>query len=284
MSAGVAATVGGRLGQDVLRAAPIGGRADAPVWKLTLADGRTVAAKLGRPGAGLQLEAAMLAELRDQAGLPTPEVLRADDDLLVMAYVETAGGIDAAAERHAAELIAGLHAVGAAAFGFDYDTPIGGVMQPNAWSDSWRGFFAEQRLLAMGRMAHGAGRLPAATLARIERLAGRLERWIDEPERPSLVHGDLWTGNVLTRNGRVAAVIDPSIHYADPEIELAFTTLFGTFGEAFFRRYDEIRPLRAGFFEARRDLYNLYPLLVHVRLFGGGYLAGIERTLTRFGV
>lgn len=284
MTAGVAALIGQRLGQDVRQAEPIGGRADAPVWKLVLADGRTVAAKLGQSGAALQLEAAMLGELRDKAGLPTPEVLQADDDLLVMAYVETSGGIDPAVERHAAELIAGVHAVGAEAYGFDYDTPIGGLVQPNAWLDSWRTFFAEQRLLGMGRMAHDAGRLPAAVLARIERLAGRLERWIDEPARPALVHGDLWAGNVLTRNGRVAAVIDPSIYYADPEIELAFTTLFGTFGDVFFRHYGEIRPLRPGFFEARRDLYNLYPLLVHVRLFGGGYLVGVERTLTRFGV
>lgn len=283
MTKSSAARIGRRLGQNVLHAVAIGGRADAPVWKLVLGDGRTVVAKIGQAGARLELEAAMLGVLRDKAGLPVPDVLRAEDDLLVMAFVETTGGIDAAVERHAAELLGRLHAVDAAAYGFDYDTPIGGLMQPNVWSGSWCAFFAEQRLLAMGQTAHAAGRLPAATLERIERLAGRLERWIDAPARPSLVHGDLWAGNVLTRNGRVAAFIDPSIYYADPEIELAFTTLFGTFGETFFRRYGEIRPLRPGFREARRDLYNLYPLLVHVRLFGGGYIADVERTLRRFG-
>jgi fructosamine-3-kinase len=81
----------------------------------------------------------------------------------------------------------------------------------------------------------------------------------------------------------VAAFIDPACYWADAEVELAFTTLFGTFGEVFFRRYREHRPMEPGFFEARRDLYNLYPLLVHVRLFGGAYLASVQRTLAHFG-
>jgi len=119
-------------------------------------------------------------------------------------------------------------------------------------------------------------------LTRIEKLAGKLERWLDEPEQPSLIHGDCWGGNILCRDGKVAAFVDPALYYADAEIELAFGTLFGTFGDSFFHRYRERRPLRPGFFEARRDLYNLYPLLVHVRLFGGGYLDGVERILDRF--
>ena len=114
----------------------------------------------------------------------------------------------------------------------------------------------------MARLAMEAGRLPASDMTRIETLAGRLDRWIDQPAAPSLIHGDMWTGNLLARGGRVAGFVDPAIYYADPEIELAFSTLFGTFGEPFFARYGEHRPIRPGFFEARRDLYNLYPLLV----------------------
>ena len=87
---------------------------------------------------------------------------------------------------------------------------------------------------------------------------------------------------MLTRNSRIAAFVDPAIYFADPEIELAFSTLFGTFGTAFFGRYQEIRPLAPGFFEVRRDLYNLYPLLVHTRLFGGGYADSVARTIERF--
>ena len=99
----------------------------------------------------------------------------------------------------------------------------------------------------------------------------------------SLIHGDVWTTNVLARNGRVTGFIDPAIYYAHAEIELAFTTLFGTFDEDFLRRYEELRPIAPGFMEVRRDIYNLYPLLVHVRLFGGGYVASVESILHRFG-
>ena len=99
---------------------------------------------------------------------------------------------------------------------------------------------------------------------------------------PSLIHGDLWTGNVLCHDSRIAGLVDPAIYHADAEIELAFATLFGTFGDAFFARYTEHRPLAPGFFEARRDLYNLYPLLVHTALFGGSYARSVDRTVRRF--
>ena len=94
----------------------------------------------------------------------------------------------------------------------------------------------------------------------------------------------MWTGNILCRGDRIAGFVDPAVYYGDAEIELAFSTLFGTFGQPFFRRYQELRPLEPGFFEQRRDLYNLYPLLVHVRLFGGSYVDSVDRTLSRFGV
>ena len=194
------------------------------------------------------------------------------------------GGIDASVERDAAEVVAALHDVSGPAFGHPRDTLIGPLHQPNGEAESWRAFFRDRRLLYMAEVAHDAGRLPARTRARLETLAGRLDQWIDEPDRPSLIHGDLWGGNVLARDGRIAAFIDPAIYHADPEIELAFSTLFSTFGEPFFARYREIRGMREGFFEVRRDLYNLYPLLVHVCLFGGGYVGGVECILTRLGV
>ncbi|MEL6151410.1 MAG: fructosamine kinase family protein, partial [Chloroflexota bacterium] len=130
----------------------------------------------------------------------------------------------------------------------------------------------------------GRGALPGDVRKQIDRLAARLDEFIVEPEAPSLVHGDMWTTNVLAQNGRITGFIDPAIYYGHAEIELAYSTLFGTFGEAFFRRYTEIRPLADGFFEVRRDLYNLYPLLVHVRLFGGGYLSSVKRILSKLGV
>lgn len=88
---------------------------------------------------------------------------------------------------------------------------------------------------------------------------------------------------MLASGNRITGFLDPALYYGHPEIELAFTTLFNTFGEAFFNRYQELTPIPPGFFELRRDLYNLYPLLAHVNIFGGGYIAPIEETLKRIG-
>lgn len=265
------------------RVAPMGGGCVGDVARLELADGRVVVAKTGDKGSGLDLEGFMLDYLRDNGGLPVPEVLHAADDLLIMSFIETSGSIDAGAQVHAAEILARLHAVTADAFGFERPTVIGGLAQPNPWTKSWRDFFRNQRLLYMSRQAFDAGRLPKDLLKRTERLALRLDTWIGDGAKPSLIHGDLWTGNLLVRGGRVAGFVDPAVYYADAEIELAFSTLFGTFGEPFFARYGELRGIAPGFFEERRDLYNLYPLLVHVRLFGGHYVSSVERTLRRFG-
>jgi fructosamine-3-kinase len=136
----------------------------------------------------------------------------------------------------------------------------------------------------MARQAHAEGRLPSSMLGRIECLAERIDEHLIEPAFPSLLHGDLWTGNVLVRGGRIAGFVDPAIYCGHPEIELAFATLFGTFGAAFFDAYQERLKLEPGFHEERRDIYNLYPRLVHVRLFGSGYLSGIEATLARLGI
>ena len=121
------------------------------------------------------------------------------------------------------------------------------------------------------------------TLRRIERFADNLDEWLIEPARPSLIHGDIWSTNVLASDNRITGFIDPAIYYGHPEIELAFITLFNTFGDPFFQRYDERNGIAPGFFDTRRDIYNVYPLLVHVRLFGGGYWSGIEQVLSRHG-
>ena len=270
-------------GVSVTNTRPLGGGCIADVRRIDLADGRRWVAKIGQPGAGLALEGFMLKFLADNSALPVPTVHHAEDDLLLLEWIACGDTLTQPAQRHAGALIAALHDAPAPAFGFSQDTVIGGLPQPNAWSGRWIPFFRDQRLLFMAGQAREAGRLPADIMARIEKLAGRIDRWIDEPGQPSLIHGDLWGGNVLCRSGRIAAFVDPAIYYADPEIELAFGTLFGTFGPPFFDAYRQHRNIAAGFFETRRDLYNLYPLLVHVRLFGDSYLSAVERTLHRFG-
>ena len=215
--------------------------------------------------------------------VPVPGILHAEPGLLVMEYVETSGRLDAVAQEHAADLLAALHNVTADAYGHERDTLIGSLRQPNPWTESWLDFFRDQRLLYMGRLALENGSLPCDTYSRLENFcATKLESYIEQPDRPSLIHGDMWGGNVLVRDGRIAAFIDPAICHADAESELAFATLFGTYGDPFFRRYHEHRPIRPGFHEARRDIYNLYPLLTHTWYFGGQYPAQVDGILRRF--
>jgi len=255
----------------------------------TLGDGRRVAVKArmrkSAERAGLDAEGAMLADLSRLSPLPVPHVHVAEPDLLVMDFIDNDGGaITPAVERHAARLLAQLHAVPRPSFGYERDTPIGPLCQPNPRTDAWVPFFRDRRLLFMARAAWDEGRLPLSLYERIERLADMLGTYLGEPPYPSLLHGDLWTGNVLVKNDRVAGFIDPAIYHGHPEIELAFTTMFGTFGRAFFDAYEEILPLEPGFHEVRRDIYILYPTLVHVRLFGGSYVAAVERALIKLGL
>jgi len=225
----------------------------------------------------------MLRYLSEHSGLPVPAVRHSEPNLLIMDFAEGNSHFPAAAQRHAAELLAALHGVRGPAYGLERDTLIGPLRQPNPWTDSWTDFFRDQRLLAMGEEARRSGSLSKRGFQRLEAFARRLGDFIEEPAAPSLLHGDVWTTNVLASGGRITAFIDPAVYYGHPEIELAFTTLFGTFGEAFFERYKELRPISPDFFEQRREIYNLYPLLVHTRLFGGGYAQSAERILGSLG-
>lgn len=277
-----AARVEAACGARPLSMEPLSGGCIGQVYRLELAGGGAMVAKVAADG-GLAEEAAMLADLATLSDLPLPQVHHAADDLLLMDYVESGGRLDAEAEADAADLLAALHAVSGPAFGYARDTLIGPIRQPNPWTGSWVDFFRDQRLLHMGRCAVDSGHFPDDAFKRLERFCAKLDRFIEAPAAPSLIHGDLWDGNILVRDSRVAGFIDPAIYYADAEIELAFTTLFGTFGQTFFDRYREQRPIAPGFFEARREIYNLYPLLVHTTLFGGHYGASVEAILRRYG-
>lgn len=271
-------------GLSVARMEPLTGGCVGNVFTVELTDGAELVAKFGDEGSGLKIEGYMLQYLADiGVDLPVPDVLYADDEILLMTRLPGGDKIDLRAERHAAALLAALHDINGPSFGFERDTVIGGLNQKNPVINNWLDFFRDYRLLDMGYRCLASGSLSKSVMFRLERLAGRLEQWIEEPSRPSLIHGDMWSGNVLCRNGRITGFLDPAIYFADAEIELAFMTLFNTFGDDFFARYREFRPIKPGFFENRCDLYNLYPLLVHVRLFGGSYVRSVENTLRRFG-
>lgn len=272
------------IGDQPDRMTALSGGCVGDVFHACMPAGPDLVVKVGDGDSGLAREGFMLRYLSEHSQLPVPEVISAEDDLLVMSRLENGGGLGARVQHDAADHVAALHDITTdQGFGFECDTVIGGLHQPNPWTPSWIDFFRDQRLIYMGHEAERVGHLPTAILGRLMHFCDHLDRWIEEPAQPTLIHGDMWAGNVLSARGRITGFIDPAIYFGDGEIELAFSTLFNTFGEAFFSRYLEMRPIKPGFFEERRDLYNLYPLLVHVRLFGGSYVASVEQTLKKFG-
>jgi fructosamine-3-kinase len=273
------------LGERLLSARPMGGGCIGEVYRVELKDGTLLVAKVDREGEShLEREAYMLRYLRGNSDLPVPEVFHGSETLLLMEFVDGSSRFSRGAERNAAGLLAALHGITWGSYGHEQDTLIGSLDQPNPPTESWVEFFRDHRLLYLARVANEAGRLPAEDLERVDRLAEQLGDYLEEPDRPSLIHGDVWSANVLAQGDRITAFLDPAIYHADPEIELSFISLFNSFGGAFFERYAEIRSITPGFFEERRDLYNLYPLLVHVYFFGGGYLDFVRATLRRFGL
>lgn len=272
------------LGERLRSARPLGGGCIGEVYRAELENGSTLVAKVDREAeAHLEREAYMLRYLREKSDLPVPEVYHGSQTLLLMEFIEGSSRFSEGAEHHAAELLASLHDVTVDAYGHERNTLIGSLDQPNTWNESWVEFFREHRLLYLADVAHESGRLPLEDRQRIGRLAEKLEDLIEEPDQPSLIHGDVWSANVLAKGDSISAFLDPAIYHADREMELAFISLFNSFGQDFLDRYREIRGIRNGF-ETRRDIYNLYPLLVHVYFFGGGYLGSVQSTLSRFGV
>jgi len=261
---------------------PLSGGSVAEVFQISMPDGDQFVGKLGQSSGALLSEGWMLEYLRNNSSLPVPKVFYSSDQLLIMEYLHNEGGISDSAQKHAADLLAALHDITSSNYGLNKDTVIGGLHQPNNTSKQWITFFRDQRLIYMGRQSLEVGKLPSNLMKKLELFCERLDEFIEEPSYPGLIHGDMWGGNILCDRTGVIGFIDPAIYFADPEIELAFSTLFGTFGKTFFDRYAEHRKIKPDFFEIRKDIYNLYPLLVHVRLFGGSYVNSVNKILSKF--
>lgn len=177
--------------------------------------------------------------------------------------------------------LAGLHQLSHSAFGLDQDNFIATLPQDNSPRDNWPEFYADNRLLPQLARAVDAGLLGRQDTAAAERLCRRLDE-IYPAEPPSLLHGDLWSGNFLAGPGQVPVLIDPAVYYGHRELDLAMMHLFGGFPPTLFHSYEEATPLHPGWRE-RLDTGKLYYLLVHVNLFGGSYVNSVRSILQPFG-
>jgi fructosamine-3-kinase len=213
-------------------------------------------------------EADGLAALRT-SGMRAPEPhshgVAAGHAYLVLEYLDLTGRKDFAA---LGRLLAAAHRKAGPLFGWHRDNYIGSTPQQNGWTESWAGFWQERRLRPQLELARKNGfDLTAPSLRLIEK----------HNPQPSLLHGDLWSGNAGFI-GEGPVVFDPAVYYGDREADLAMTELFGGFPSEFYRAYNEAWPLDEGH-ERRRPMYNLYHLLNHLNLFGGGYLGQVKSTL-----
>ncbi len=285
MEGALAMAVEARLGRAVRASRSVAGGDINAAYSAELSDGRRVFVKTHprAPGNMFAVEARGLSWLREAGALRIPEVLAVSDGtevgpkFLVLEYVEPA-----AKARDFDELLgrglAALHRVGAPSFGLDHDNFIGSLEQRNDTRQDWATFYRENRLQFQLRRA-SEKRLVSASLGRdFDRLFERLETLVGPPEPPARLHGDLWGGNLHVDERGQPCLIDPAVYGGHREVDLAMMRLFGGFGRRVFDAYHEAWPLAPGH-EARVSLYQLYPLLVHVNLFGGGYVGSVTRAI-----
>jgi protein-ribulosamine 3-kinase len=219
------------------------------------------------------------------SGLAIPEVLAASlpqegrPALIVMEFLAP----DARRGSDEADLgrgLAAIHRRSSPAFGFPVTTYCGPTPQDNTTSDSWVDFYGERRLRPLVRLLEEERGLRPSDRQVLERLAGRLSELLPDDPPASLIHGDLWSGNVLS-TAAGPGIVDPACAYADREMEFGITTLFGGFSSRFFDAYEEAWPLPAGW-RGRNALYQLYHLLNHFLIFGGHYGAEAMAVARRY--
>jgi fructosamine-3-kinase len=280
--------IGAALGADVVSAQPVAGGDINQAYRAELTDGRAVFVKTNR-GTDRRMfpcEAEGLAWLAEPGVIRVPEVLAVSDaegdgpQFLVLELVEPKGRAPDFGERLGRGL-AELHRAGAPKVGLDRDNFIATLAQDNTPSPSWGEFYALRRLEPQVRLAVDDRRAPGGWSRRFERLFGRMDELAGPPEPPARLHGDLWSGNVHAGERGEPVLIDPAVYGGHREIDLAMLDLFGGPGARFWAAYDDAYPLEA----ERRDrvpLYQLYPLLVHVNLFGGSYVSSVDAALSRY--
>ena len=271
-------------GLDVVSSRPVGGGSINDAYAVELAGGRRAFVKTRAdavPGE-FAAEAAALRWLAEPGTVRVPGVLAAGDGFLALEWIESGSLSDAGAEELGRGL-ARLHQAGAPAFGGVQgdELRIGPLAFDVTPSDGWPEFYAERFLRPLLAPAVDRGSLSRGAAEAVERVCERLPELAGPAEPPARLHGDLWGGNVMAGADGGAWLIDPAAYGGHREVDLAMLRLFGAPSRRVFAAYEEEAPLAPGHQE-RLELWQLFPLLVHTVLFGGGYGASAEAVARRY--
>lgn len=266
-----------KLGDRVVDAQACAGGDINDAWLLELSRGGHVFAKTNDRADKRMFpaEARGLEWLREPAALRVPQVLAVNDPevdepgYLVLEYLSPSEP-DAGQHARLGAGLATLHRFGASQFGLDHDNFIGRLPQDNSACATWSDFYVERRIRPQVHVARDGGRMDRSEARVFDGVCERIGTLVGPEEPPSRLHGDLWGGN-LHWSGGEPCLIDPAAYGGHREVDLAMMRLFGGFAPAVFDAYTEAFPLAPGAAD-RVDLYQLYPLLVHVNLFGGSYV------------
>jgi fructosamine-3-kinase len=233
---------------------------------------RPGALTVAKSGPSIGSEAAMLRAIA-AAGVPAPMVEAEHEGILLLEHVDNDGVFSARAWADLGRQLRRLHDRTGDLYGWPVDYALGTVKLDNRERGDWPGFWGEQRLVATASILDRPWR------ERVERLAARLTDLLPAAPRSSLLHGDLWTGNILVREGQLVGLIDPACYYGDAEVDLAMLDLFSSPPEPFLAAYGALEPG----WRDRRPIYQLFPALAHMRLWGQGYGAMVDRLLSGLG-
>jgi fructosamine-3-kinase len=272
------------LATAVVATSSVAGGDIATATRLRLSSGQTALMKTlpHAPEGFFESEAAGLRWLAEvEGGVPVPEVLAAASDCVVVEWVEQSSKTPVEAAVSFGQQLAATHAAGADRWGLDHDGFIGRLPLPNKTADSWPEFYAVRRVLPYLKLARDRGAITEEDAAAVEAVVGRFTELIPD-EAPARLHGDLWNGNCLWGQDLAIHVIDPAAHGGHRELDLAMLHLFGlTHLPRVMAAYDEAQPLAEGW-EDRLGVHQLFPLLVHACMFGGGYGARAGTVAARY--
>ena len=222
-----------------------------------------------------QSESRGLKVLKDTNTICIPDVFGFDEKFLILEYISPSNPDNSFWENFGRKL-ALMHQQTHPKFGLEFDNYIGSLQQSNEQNKNWDDFFIQKRLQAQLSI----GDFTANILSDFDKLFQKIPN-IFPVEKSALLHGDLWSGNFLAKGGDTPILIDPAIYYGNREMDIAMSKLFGGFNSDFYFAYNESYPLENGW-EERIQICNLYPLLVHVNLFGGGYINQVKNILSYY--